>query len=85
MEDRPPQYTYQIKVVLRGISPMIWRRFLMFGQETLGEFHRVDSGRLRLDRRASAPVRYSRPVLRTLPTGGLWFDTEKPTKFLWLT
>ena len=41
MENSSPQHTYQIKVFLRGISPMIWRRLLMSGQETLGELHRV--------------------------------------------
>ena len=32
---------YQLKVRLLRVSPMVWRRFLIGRQETLGELHRV--------------------------------------------
>lgn len=41
MEDRSLPPLYQVKVALRGISPLIWRRFLISSQETLAELHRV--------------------------------------------
>ena len=41
MEDRTSQHVYQIKVRLLRISPMVWRRFLISSQATLGELHRV--------------------------------------------
>lgn len=34
-------HLYQIKVRLLRISPMVWRRFLISDQETLGELHRA--------------------------------------------
>lgn len=34
-------HVYQIKVRLLRISPMVWRRFLIPEQETLGELHRA--------------------------------------------
>lgn len=33
--------TYLIKMVLRGISPMIWRRFWIFGNTSLASFHQI--------------------------------------------
>lgn len=33
--------TYSIEVALRGISPMIWRRFKINGNTTLADLHHV--------------------------------------------
>ena len=33
--------TYFIKMVLRGISPMIWRRFWIAGNTSLADFHHI--------------------------------------------
>ncbi len=32
---------YQLRVVLRGVSPMVWRRTLVRSDTTLAELHRV--------------------------------------------
>ena len=32
---------YQLKVHLRRVSPMVWRRFLVPGNTTLYELHRI--------------------------------------------
>lgn len=39
MPDRLTPIVYQLKVVLRGISPMIWRRFLVHGDSTIADLH----------------------------------------------
>lgn len=39
MPDRLPPIVYQLKVVLRGISPMIWRRLLVPGASTMADLH----------------------------------------------
>jgi len=33
--------TYFVKMVLRGISPMIWRRFWIPGNTSLADFHHI--------------------------------------------
>jgi hypothetical protein len=38
--DLPPSSTvYQLRVVLRGISPLIWRRLLVHGDASLADLH----------------------------------------------
>ncbi|MCP4746058.1 MAG: plasmid pRiA4b ORF-3 family protein, partial [Desulfobacteraceae bacterium] len=32
---------YQLKVLLLGISPMIWRRLLVHGDSTITDFHYI--------------------------------------------
>lgn len=39
MPDTAFPVTYQLKVHLVGISPMIWRRFLVSGDSTVSDFH----------------------------------------------
>jgi hypothetical protein len=39
MPDHSPPIVYQFKVVLRGISPMIWRRLLVHGDSTIADLH----------------------------------------------
>jgi hypothetical protein len=39
MADRQPVSVYQFKVVLRGISPLIWRRLLMRSDHTIADLH----------------------------------------------
>jgi Plasmid pRiA4b ORF-3-like protein len=34
----PPLSIYQLRIVLRGISPLIWRRVLVHSTTTLGLF-----------------------------------------------
>ncbi|MDE9545351.1 IS1096 element passenger TnpR family protein [Xenorhabdus bovienii] len=33
--------TYVVKVALRGISPMVWRRFRLSGETSLAAFHYI--------------------------------------------
>jgi len=40
-EPDPPLSVYQLRVVLRGISPLIWRRLLVRSDATLAELHAV--------------------------------------------
>ncbi len=35
----PPRTVYQLRVVLRGISPLIWRRLLVHGDASLADLH----------------------------------------------
>ncbi len=39
MPDFPEPIIYQLKVVLLGISPMIWRRLLVKSDDTLEDLH----------------------------------------------
>ena len=36
-----PEPIYQLKVVLLGISPMIWRRLLVCGDSTITDLHYI--------------------------------------------
>lgn len=33
--------TYSIKIALRGVSPMIWRRLRVHGNESLADLHHI--------------------------------------------
>ena len=37
----PEPVIYQLKVVLQGISPMIWRRLLVCGDSTIADLHYI--------------------------------------------
>jgi hypothetical protein len=37
----PPCNIYQLRVVLRGISPLIWRRLLVRSETTLAQLHTI--------------------------------------------
>jgi len=39
MSDSPEPINYQLKVVLLGISPMIWRRILVLSDSTIEDLH----------------------------------------------
>jgi hypothetical protein len=39
--DRHEGHIYQLRAVLRGISPLIWRRFLVRGDSTVAHLHEV--------------------------------------------
>ncbi len=39
--DRHEAQIYQLRVVLRGISPLVWRRFLVRDDSTLAQLHEV--------------------------------------------
>lgn len=39
MADNPAVCVYQFKVVLRGVSPMIWRRILLRSDQTIADLH----------------------------------------------
>jgi hypothetical protein len=41
MPDAPSSLVYQLKVCLRGISPMIWRRLLVPAELTFFDLHRT--------------------------------------------
>jgi hypothetical protein len=36
-----PIAIYQLRVVLRGVSPLIWRRLLVVSETSLGELHEI--------------------------------------------
>jgi hypothetical protein len=37
----PKLVVYQVRVVLRGISPLIWRRLLIRGDSSIADLHRT--------------------------------------------
>ena len=37
----PEPVIYQLKVVLQGLSPMIWRRLLVCGDSTIADLHYI--------------------------------------------
>ena len=39
--DRPEAQIYQLRAVIRGISPMIWRRLLVRDDSTVAHLHEV--------------------------------------------
>jgi hypothetical protein len=39
--DRAEAQTYQLRAVIRGISPMIWRRLLVCDDSTVAQLHEV--------------------------------------------
>jgi hypothetical protein len=39
--DRPQGQIYQLRAVLRGISPLIWRRLLVRSDSTVAQLHEV--------------------------------------------
>jgi pRiA4b ORF-3-like protein len=39
LKPRPPVPSYQLRVVLRGISPLIWRRLLVRSDSTIANLH----------------------------------------------
>jgi hypothetical protein len=42
MNSQPPSPAiYQLRIVLRDISPLIWRRLLVRSDTTLAQFHRM--------------------------------------------
>ncbi len=41
MSDAGPAQRYQLKIVLRDVSPMVWRRVVVNGGTTLAELHDV--------------------------------------------
>ena len=41
MSETPAPIIYQFKVVLLGISPMIWRHLLVFGDSTITDLHYI--------------------------------------------
>lgn len=41
MPDLPPAVAYQLKVALRGISPLIWRRLLVCADTSLADLHHI--------------------------------------------
>jgi hypothetical protein len=41
MSTSPEPRAYQLRVVLRGISPLIWRRLLVRGDSTIADLHRT--------------------------------------------
>lgn len=41
MNDSTVPIVYQLKVALIGISPMIWRRFLVNGDSTISDLHYI--------------------------------------------
>jgi Plasmid pRiA4b ORF-3-like protein len=41
MPDQPQMVVYQLKVALRGISPLIWRRLLVRAETSVAELHHI--------------------------------------------
>ena len=40
---------YQLRAVLRGVSPLTWRRLLIHGDSSIADLHRTPTGRLWLE------------------------------------
>jgi hypothetical protein len=51
---------YRLRVVIAGISPLIWRRLEVAADTTVAGAARHHAGRVRLEGRAPAPVRHRR-------------------------
>ena len=49
MQPAPLPSVYRLRVVVRGVSPLIWRRLLVPADTTIAGLHAVLQGRLRLD------------------------------------
>ena len=41
MNDPTPLSIYQFRAVLNGVSPMVWRRFLLASETSLADLHEV--------------------------------------------
>jgi len=41
MPDQPQMVVYQLKIALRGISPLIWRRRLVHANTSIAELHHI--------------------------------------------
>ena len=41
MPELPNTVVYQLKITLRGISPLIWRRLLVRAETSLAELHHI--------------------------------------------
>jgi len=41
MSETPEPIIYQLKVVLLDVSPMIWRRLLVCGDNTIADLHYI--------------------------------------------
>ena len=38
----PTQFSiYQLRAVLNGVSPLVWRRFLLFSETSLADLHKI--------------------------------------------
>ena len=46
----PEPVVYQLRVVLRGVSPLIWRRLLVRSDSTIADLHATFSTCVRLER-----------------------------------
>jgi hypothetical protein len=40
-EDSPEPSTYQLRVVMRGVSPIVWRRLLVSSQTSVAQLHEI--------------------------------------------
>ncbi len=50
---------YQLKVVLLGIGPMIWRRLLLKGDSTIADLHYIQQNRHGMDRLPPPSIHHS--------------------------
>jgi hypothetical protein len=41
MNDRTQLSIYQIRAVLKGVSPLVWHRLLLSGETSLGDLHKI--------------------------------------------
>ena len=41
MNDPTQLSIYQLRAVLNGVSPLVWRRFLLAGETSLADLHKV--------------------------------------------
>src|SRR5271165_5939218 len=54
-----PIAIYQLRVVLRGVSPLIWRRLLVVSETSLGELHEILQSALGWSGEHSTPLPYT--------------------------
>ena len=72
----PPGEVLQLRAVLRGISPLIWRRLLVHGDTSIAHLHHILQVAfgwedMHLHRFGIRGLAYGIPLV-----GGIWFSTD---------
>jgi hypothetical protein len=67
---------YQLRVVVAGVSPLIWRRLLVSATTTIAELHAVLRAAFGWSGQNPAPLRHSRPEYGISYVGGPGFRDD---------
>jgi hypothetical protein len=57
----PDPVVYQLRIVLRGISPLIWRRMLVRSDSTVADLHAILQTAFGWSDEHPEPLRHPRP------------------------